>query len=74
MADLTLASRVRAAVAAEGRTAGAEVEVRADDGVVVLRGRLRPPSLVDAVLEVVARVEGVDRVDRTDLAAPDYTV
>lgn len=74
MADLILASRVRAALAAEERTAGAEVEVRADNGIVALRGRLRPPSLVDAVLEVAARVEGVDRVDRTDLAAPDYTV
>lgn len=74
LADLTLASRVRAALAAESRTAGAEVEVRADDGVVALRGRLRPASLVDAVLEVVHGVEGVMEVDRTDLAAPDYTV
>jgi cytidylate kinase len=74
MTDLTLASRVRAALAAKDRTAAAEVEVRADDGIVALRGKLRPASLVDDVLEVVAQVEGVDRIDRNDLAAPDYTV
>jgi hypothetical protein len=48
--------------------------VRVEDGVVYLRGRLRPASLVAAVLEVTERVEGVSRVDREDLAAPDYTV
>ncbi len=74
MADLVLASRVRAALAAGDQTAGAEVEVRADDGVITLRGRLRPPSLVDQVLDVVAGVEGVKEVDRANLAAPDYTV
>jgi hypothetical protein len=29
---------------------------------------------VDSVLEVVEAVEGVAQVDRSDLAAPDYTV
>jgi cytidylate kinase len=74
LADLTLASRVRAALAAEHRTAAAEVEIQAQDGIVALRGRLRPASLVDAVLEVVSGVEGVEKVDRRNLAAPDYTV
>jgi hypothetical protein len=41
---------------------------------VFLRGRLRPASLVDAVLDVARAVEGVDRVDRDNLAAPEYTV
>jgi cytidylate kinase len=72
--ELVLTSRVQAALAADGRTASAEVRVRVDEGVVYLRGRLRPASLVDAVLEVAERVEGVSRVDREDLAAPDYTV
>ncbi len=74
MADLLLASRVQAALAADERTASAEVGLRAEDGVVFLRGRLRPPSLVDAVIDVAGSVVGVERVDRDDLAAPDYTV
>jgi len=74
MTDLVLASRVKAALAADGRTGGAEVEVRADEGTVFLRGRLRPASLVDSVLDVVEGVEGVSQVDRSNLTAPDYTV
>jgi cytidylate kinase len=74
MEDLVLASRVQAALAADERTAPAEVSVRTRDGVVFLRGRLRPASLVDAVLDVARAVEGVDRVDRDNLAAPEYTV
>jgi cytidylate kinase len=74
MTDLVLASRVRAALAYDDRTAGAEVEVRAEGDTVFLRGRLRPASLVDAVLDVVAGVEGVGQVDRSNLTAPDYTV
>ncbi len=74
MADLLLVSRVQAALAADERTASAEVGLRAENGVVFLRGRLRPPSLVDAVIDVAGTVEGVERVDRDNLAAPDYTV
>jgi cytidylate kinase len=75
MGDLVLASRVRAALAADDRTAGAEeMEVRASGGTIFLRGRLRPASLVDEVLEVVENVEGVAGVDRSNLTAPDYTV
>jgi cytidylate kinase len=74
LADLVLQSRVGAALAADPRTASAEVQLRVEDGVVYLRGRLRPASLVDAVLDVAAGVAGVERVDREDLAAPDYTV
>lgn len=72
--DLVLASRVQAALAADERTAPAEVGVRACKGVVSLRGRLRPASLVDEVLRVAGEVEGVTRVDRENLTAPDYTV
>jgi len=74
MDDLLLASRVRAALAADDRTAGAEMDVRASRGTVILRARLRPASLVDAVLEVVEGVEGVIEIDRSNLTAPDYTV
>lgn len=74
MADLVLSSRVKAALAADDRTVSAEVQVRAQAGVVHLRGRLRPASLVDAVIEVAEEVPGVERVNRDDLAAPDYTI
>jgi osmotically-inducible protein OsmY len=74
MDELVLISRVRAALADDDRTAGAVVEIRAEGDTVFLRGRLRPASLVDEVLDVVEGVEGVGRVDRSDLTAPDYTV
>ncbi len=74
MADLLLASRVRAALAADGRTSSAEVGVTASGGVVYLRGRLRPASLVEPVLEVAGGVDGVERVDRENLGAPELTV
>ena len=74
MRELVLVSRVRAALAADDRTSGATLEITATGDTVSLRGRLRPASLVDAVLEVVDGVEGVGQVDRSNLTAPDYTV
>jgi len=74
MADLLLTSRVRATLAADPRTSSAEVGLRATEGVVFLRGRLRPASLVDAVIEVAEGIEGVKRVDRENLGAPELTV
>lgn len=74
MEDLCLASRVRAALAADKITAYAEVGVDADGDVVYLKGRIRPQSSVDSILRVAGRVEGVREVNRRDLDAPDYTV
>jgi len=74
MADLVLASTVRAALAANPETASADVEVNAEDGIVHLKGRLRPASMVDPVLNLAGSVEGVRQVDRSQLDAPDYTV
>ena len=74
MDDLVLTSRVRAALAADERTASVEVAIHADDGVVSLRGKLRPEGLVESVIDVAGRVEGVREVDRRHLDAPDYTV
>jgi cytidylate kinase len=73
-ADLVLASRVRAALAANEDTGSVEVKIEADDGVVSIRGRVRPAGVVESVLRVAGEVEGVRRVDRRDLEAPDYTV
>jgi cytidylate kinase len=74
MDDLVLASRVRAALASDERTASAEVFVQANDGIVSLKARLRPESLVEPVIDVAGAVEGVVKVDRRQLDAPDYTV
>jgi cytidylate kinase len=74
MADLLLASRVRAALAADKDTASVEVEVRASGGVVHLRGKVRPASVVEDILRIAGEVPGVAAVDREDLDAPEYTV
>jgi osmotically-inducible protein OsmY len=74
MADLLLASRVRAALAADRTTGAIEVEVRAEGDVVHLKGRVRPASVVEPILKVAAGVPGVREVDRRDLDAPVYTV
>jgi BON domain/Cytidylate kinase-like family len=74
MESLVLTSRVMAALAADDETAAAGVQVHADGGLVSLRGRVRPARMVDAVLAVVGRVEGVKEIDSRDLGAPDYTV
>ena len=74
MADLVLASRVRAVLAANTETASAEVDVAAEDGVVYLKGKLRLASMVDPAVNLAGSVEGVRRVDRKQLDAPDYTV
>jgi cytidylate kinase len=74
MADLLLASRVRAALAADRATASTDVEVRAEGDVVYLKGKVRPASVVEPIVQVAAGVPGVREVDRRDLDAPIYTV
>jgi len=74
LADLTLASRVQAALATNEATASADVEVHADHGLVFLKGRLRESSLVTSVIEVTQKIEGVNEVDRDQLGAPDLLV
>jgi osmotically-inducible protein OsmY len=74
MADLVLASRVEAALAASEETAPLELGVSATDGVVSLRGRLRTASMVTAAVSVAESVQGVRGVNREALDAPDYTV
>jgi osmotically-inducible protein OsmY len=50
------------------------VDVAAEDGVVYLKGKLRLASMVDPAVNLAGSVEGVRRVDRKQLDAPDYTV
>ncbi|MBN1608363.1 MAG: cytidylate kinase family protein [Polyangiaceae bacterium] len=61
-ADLHLASRVRAVLAAGTDTALADVEVRAAAGVVEVEGKLIDPRLVEIVVEKARTVSGVTDV------------
>ncbi len=76
MDDLCLITKVKAALAADPATASAEVEVEADSvsGIISLQGKVRPVSMVEAVVEIAGKVAGVTKVDRDRLGAPDYTV
>ncbi|MBI5477512.1 MAG: cytidylate kinase family protein [Deltaproteobacteria bacterium] len=60
--DLTLACRVRAALARNEATARLEVEVAADDGVVTLQGNLRDEEQATTVQTIVGQVSGVAAV------------
>lgn len=74
MADLVVASRVQAALATDEVTASAEVKVRADDGIVYLKGKLRQTGLSSAIVQVAEKVDGVKKVNRDQLGAPDLLV
>jgi cytidylate kinase len=77
LADLTLASRVRAALAASTDTAAAIVDVTvtatAATGAVSLAGRLADPSLGEAVLATVGKVNGVKEVEHSRLFFWSYS-
>lgn len=68
MRDLAVKSRVLAALAADPRTAGVDVDVAADDGRVTIHGWVRDQSLVEDVLQVAGSVEGVREI-ANELAA-----
>jgi cytidylate kinase len=59
MADLLLASRVAAILAADPETANAEVDVRAKAGEVEIEGKIADPLLVSKVTERARSVSGV---------------
>jgi len=74
MADLLLTSRVRSALAANHKTAAVEIDVESDAGIIYLKGKVRPSSLINIVMETVGKVKGVREVDNSGLGDPDYTV
>lgn len=74
MDDLLLASKVKAILASDSKTASTEVKIEANGGEVFLSGRLHSNDLVDSVLEITQSVEGVELINRDNLDAPDYTV
>ena len=69
MQNLTLQSRVAAALASDFRTRDAEVEVTADDGLVTVTGTTRWPEVERAVPIVVRAVEGVTE-SRSQVCVP----
>ena len=71
MANLLVASRVRAALVADEKTTSVDVGVKVEDGVVQLKGNVRPGSMVESITRVIGEVEGVRRVDRQGLDEPD---
>lgn len=74
MENLLLASRVRSALAANQKTAAVEINVEANAGTVYLKGRVRPSSLVDAIIETASNVDGVGKINQEGLGVPNYTV
>jgi cytidylate kinase len=70
--DLTLACRVRAALARNEATSRLEVEVTADDGAVNLGGALRDEEAAQSVLAVARGVSGVAAVAADRLARWRY--
>ncbi|HTU01303.1 MAG TPA: cytidylate kinase family protein [Candidatus Sulfotelmatobacter sp.] len=59
MRDLTLRSRVAAALATDRRTRDLDVEVAADEGKVVVTGTTQSSAMMEAVAAVAGQVEGV---------------
>jgi cytidylate kinase len=59
MQDLTLRSRVAAALATDIRTRSISPEVVADDGIVTVTGTTQSPAIIEAVPVVVRQVDGV---------------
>ena len=62
MRVLAIKSRVVAALAADDRTSDAHVDVLVDGDTVRLQGWTRIPSTLDALPEIVAKLEGVSNV------------
>jgi len=62
MQDLTLHSRVSAALAMDFRTRGADLQVTADDGIVTITGTTHWSEVAEAVPAVVQQIEGVKEV------------
>jgi cytidylate kinase len=62
MQDLTLHSRVLAALVRDFRTRAADLSLTADDGIVTIKGTTQLPGVVELVPSVARQVEGVKEV------------
>jgi len=63
MNDLLMASRIRAALARIHQIRLELLEIKADDGNVIIRGRAKSQEMLDSILEVATGVPGVVNVD-----------
>lgn len=72
MADLAVASRVRANLAINPATSHLEFEVTADHGHVSVRGRITPPEALEEVKRVAGEVPGVAELDLNGLALSSH--
>lgn len=68
--DLSLASRVRAALAADAVTKNIDMGVTAQAGVVSLRGVVFSPAMMETVVEAARRVPGVSSVTTEAVEVP----
>ncbi len=69
MEDLYLATRVKAALAADAVTASLELEMQADSisGTIYPKGKVQPASMLDAVVGTAKKVTGVKKVNKDQL-------
>lgn len=72
MANLALASRVSAQLAADPRTRGVELEVAAEGGIVTISGETRAPDLDEAIDLVARQVDGVTEVRSKVVVIPTF--
>ncbi len=68
--DLSLAARVRAAIATDPVVKSLNVEVAAQAGHVVLKGTVFSVAMMDAVVEVAKRVQGVTSISSETVEIP----
>ena len=72
MEDLTLASRVSAALAMDSRTRDVQLEVVAVGGIVTIAGQTHAPAADEAIEAVVRKVDGVTEVRSKVVFIPVY--
>jgi len=60
--NLTLAAKVEAALAVDRRTKTVELDIRAEDGAVLLGGRIEAETMRPTIVEIVKSVPGVKSV------------
>jgi cytidylate kinase len=70
LADLALASKVRALLAVSPSTEGLELEATANDGLVTLKGKLASPGQFSEVRRIAGEVPGVIDLELDQLTPP----
>lgn len=65
--DTWITTKVKASLLADSDTAGTQIEVETNNGVVGLSGNLDSQAQVDAAKRIAEGIEGVTEVDASDL-------